>query len=106
MQLIDWIIILAVVLILVAFYCGSQPAGCSLTERARHWRGTRLALQATIALWAALLTFERSLMSPGDLPFINPLVALGTALLLTLAGCVWSIQGRRLLRQHRMFRAS
>ena len=106
MQWIDWLVILAIALILVAFYCFRYPAGYSLTDRAQHLRGTRLVVQATIALWAALLTLERSLMSPDDLPFMSPPVALGIALLLAVAGCVWSIVGRRLLRQHRMFRAS
>ena len=106
MQFTDWIIILAIALASVVFLCSRHLAGSSLTDRARQMRGTRLLVLATISLWAALLTLERSLTSPDGVPFVSPPVALGLALLLTVAGGVSSIVGRRLLRQRRMFRAS
>ncbi|PXW27127.1 hypothetical protein [Paraburkholderia caballeronis] len=106
MELTDWIIVLAIALILVAFFCTRHTASRSLTDRARHARGTRLLVQATIALWAALMTVERSLTSPGGVPFglnLRPHVALAAAALFACAGCLWSIRGRQLLKQRRMF---
>jgi len=108
MQFMDWIILLAIALLSIAFFCSRHPSRHSLTDRARHLRGTRLLMQATVALWAALLTFERSLTSPRGVPFgldLKPHVALGAALLFAVVGCGWSIRARRLLRQYRMFDA-
>jgi hypothetical protein len=109
MQLTDWVIILAIALILVAFFCRRHLAYRSLGDRAQKLRGIRLLVQATIALWAALFTFERGLMAVASDPFglhLQPHARLGIALALTVAGCLWSIRGGRLLRQRRMFRTS
>jgi len=108
MQFTNWFILLAIALMSVAFFCRRRGSAPTLAERARHLRGTRLIVQATLALWAALLTFERSLTSPGGVPFgldLQPHVALGIALALASVGCLWSIRGRRLLRARRMFGA-
>jgi len=109
MQWTNWIILLAIAWLAVIFCCSRHLALRSLADRARHLRGMRLLMQATLAWWAALVTLERSLTSPGGVPFgldLSPHAALGVALLLAGAGCLWSVRGSRLLRQRRMFGAS
>lgn len=107
MPFVDWVIILAIALMSVAFFCFRHRPCHSLSERARRMRGMRLLAQATVALWAALLIVHRGLTAPADVPFgvgLSPQVALGAALMLAITGCLWSIRGCRLLRQRRMFR--
>ena len=107
MPFVDWLVVLAIALLSVAACCRRHGPGRTLGERARRLRGTRLLVRATVALWGALLIVERSLTSPDDASFglpVGPQAALGVASMLALAGCLWSIRGRRLLRQRRMFR--
>jgi hypothetical protein len=102
----DWLIVLAIALMVIAFFCRRRRSCRSLSERARRLRGMRLLAQATVALWAALLIVHRGLTAPASVPFglgqSLPL-AFGAALMLTVSGCLWSFRGRRLLRQRRMF---
>lgn len=102
MPFVDWIIVLAIALMWVAFFCRRRRSCRSLSERARRVRGMRLLAQATFALWAALLIVHRGLTAPASMPF-GPPVAFCAALMLTATGCLWSLRGRRLLRQRRMF---
>lgn len=107
MRLTDWIVILAVTLIAIAFYCARSGARRTFADRARHRLGTCLLMLGALALWAALLTLQRSFISPGATPFgwdIGPHGALALALLLIGTGCIWSIRGARLLRTRRLFR--
>ena len=55
MELTDWIVILAVALFAIAFYCRRAPARWSLENRARRFTATRLLVQAALSLWAAVL---------------------------------------------------
>jgi len=106
MELTDWIVILAVALVAIAFYCSRSNPDATFGDRARHRRGTRLLVQGAIALWVALLTLERSFVSPGGVPFglsFSADAVLATALLLIVAGCRWSMHGRRLLRSRQLF---
>ena len=59
MELTDWIVILAIVLIAIAFFCSRTPARWSRENRARRFTGTRLLVQAAFALWAAVLIVVR-----------------------------------------------
>lgn len=107
MQFVDWIIVLAIALMSIAFFCGRGRACRSPGERTRRLRGTRLLVQATIALWAVPLIFQQSFVSLAGMsaaPNLPPRVALGAALLLLITGSLWLIRGGRLLQQRRMFR--
>jgi hypothetical protein len=106
MDLTDWIVILAIALLAVAFFCSRNHRRATLVDLMRHRTGTRLIVQGTIAFWGALLLVERSLVSPGALPFhlnVDPRAVLGVALMLAVAGGFWSIRGSRLLRPRRIF---
>ncbi len=109
MDLTDWIVILAIALLAVAFFCTRTHRRATLVDRMRHRAGTRLVVQATIAFWGALLLLDRSLVTPEALPFhlnLDPRAVLGVALMLAVAGSLWSIRGSRLLRARRIFRSS
>ncbi|WP_322009516.1 hypothetical protein [Paraburkholderia sp. J12] len=108
MNLTDWIVILAIALLAIAFFCPRPKRHATLVDRARLRLGTRLVVQAALALWGALFTLERCLAFPHALPFglsSPPGVMLGVALGLALAGGFWSIRGARLLRSRRLFGA-
>ncbi|WP_028219132.1 hypothetical protein [Paraburkholderia oxyphila] len=105
MDLTDWIVLLAIALMAIAFFCKRTGRRATTAERARHARGTRMLIQAAIALWSALFMLERTLVSPGSLPIghLNPHAALAVVLALAVAGCLWSIRGRSLLKPRRIF---
>ncbi|MDR3097435.1 MAG: hypothetical protein LBV73_10205 [Paraburkholderia sp.] len=105
MDLTDWMVLLAIVLMAISFFCKRTSRRGTSAERARHARGTRMLIQAGIALWSALFVLERTLVSPGSLPvpYLNPHAALAIVLALAIAGCLWSIRGRSLLKQRRIF---
>lgn len=108
MDLTDWIVILAIALLAVAFFCARNQRRANFVDRARHRLGTRLVVQGTFAFWAALLTLDRSFVSPGAVPFglnVDPRAVLGVALMLFVVGCIWAIRGGRLLRTRRLFGA-
>jgi RsiW-degrading membrane proteinase PrsW (M82 family) len=106
MDLTDWIVILAIALLAIAFFCPRTRRHATFIDRARHRAGTWFLVQGAIAFWGALLTLERSLVSPHALLFglsLDPRAGLGVALVLVLAGCIGSIRGYRLLRRRRLF---
>jgi hypothetical protein len=106
MDLTDWIVILAIALLAIAFFCPRVSRHATFADRARHRAGVRHLVQAALALWGALLTLERCFVSPHAAPFgpsLDPRAMLGAALVLALAGCIWSIRGHRLLRTRRLF---
>lgn len=105
MELTDWIIILAIVLIAIAFFCGRAPASWSLENRARRFTGTRLLVQAALALWTALLILVRGLFALDGLPGMRatPHTILTGAAVLVAFGCYWSIRGSKLLKPRRLF---
>jgi len=108
MDLTDWIVILAIALLAIAFFCPRTSRHATFVERARRRAGTRLLVQGALAVWGALLTLERCFVSPHVAPFglsLDPRAVLGAGLVLALAGCVWSIRGHRLLRRRRLFSA-
>jgi hypothetical protein len=107
MELTDWIVILAIVLIAIAFFCGRAPASWSLENRARRFTGTRLLVQAALALWAALLLLVRGLFAFDSLPGMRlaPQTILMGAVILVVFGCYWSIRGSKLLKPRRLFTA-
>lgn len=107
MELTDWIVILAVALIAIAFFCGRAPLGWSLENRARRFTGTRLLAQAACALWGALLILVRGLFALDGLPGIRPAphtILIGAAVLVA-CGCYWSVRGSKLLKPRRLFTA-
>ncbi|MFP6558660.1 hypothetical protein WJ542_10110 [Paraburkholderia sp. B3] len=109
MDLTDWIVLLAIALLAIAFFCSRTHRRATFVDRMRHRAGTRLVVQAAIAFWGALLVLAQSFLSPGAAPFglhLDPRAVLGLALMLIVAGSVWSIRGRRLLRARRLFRSS
>ncbi|MGA7778265.1 MAG: hypothetical protein WCA85_11215 [Paraburkholderia sp.] len=105
MELTDWIIILAIVLFAIAFFCGRAPASWSLENRARRFRGTRLLVQAALALWAASLLLVRGLYALDALPGMRPAphtLLVGVVVLIAF-GCYWSIRASKLLKPRGLF---
>ncbi|AXL53356.1 hypothetical protein DSC91_006740 [Paraburkholderia caffeinilytica] len=107
MELTDWIVILAVTLMAIAFFCARTPAGWSRENRARRLAGTRMLVQAACSLWAALLIAARGLFALDGLPGLHPAprVALTGVAILIVCGCYWSIRGSKLLKPRRLFSA-
>ncbi|ACD16013.1 hypothetical protein [Paraburkholderia phytofirmans] len=107
MELTDWIVTLAVVLMAIAFFCGRTPANWSCENRARRLAGTRMLVQAACSVWAALLIAARGLFALDGLLGLRPapLQALTGVAILIACGCYWSIRGSRLLKPRRLFTA-
>lgn len=107
MELTDWIVILAVVLMAIAFFCARTPAHWSRENRARRLAGTRMLIQAACSVWAALLIGARGLFVVDGLPGLRatPLQMMTGVGLLFACGCYWSIRGRQLLKPRRLFTA-
>ncbi|MFM0226653.1 hypothetical protein [Paraburkholderia dipogonis] len=107
MELTDWIVILAVVLMAIAFFCGRTPANWSRENRARRLAGTRMLFQAACSVWAALLLAARGLFALDGLPGLHPapLEALTGVAILIACGCYWSIRGSKMLKPRRLFTA-
>jgi Na+/proline symporter len=107
MELTDWIVILAVTLMAIAFFCARTRANWSRENRARRLAGTRMLVQAACALWAALLIAAHGLFALNGLPGLHPapLEALTGVAVLTCCGCYWSIRGSKLLKSRRLFTA-
>jgi hypothetical protein len=106
MALTDWIVLLAIAVMAIAFFCRHSNRRGTSAERARHVRGRRLLIQAAVALWAALLMLQRTFAAPGELPvapWLSPRGALAIVFVLAVAGCLWSVRGRQLLKQRRIF---
>jgi hypothetical protein len=107
MELIDWIVILAITLMAIAFFCARTPASWSHDNRARRLTGTRMLVQAACSLWAALLIVARGLFAIDGLPGLRPapLQTLTGVVILVAFGCYWSIRGSKLLKPRRLFAA-
>ncbi|MGF6771111.1 hypothetical protein P3T18_003590 [Paraburkholderia sp. GAS199] len=107
MELIDWIVILAVILMAIAFFCARTPANWSRENRARRLAGTRMLVQAACSLWAALLLLVRGLFALNGLFGLTfaPMEALAGVAILVACGCYWSIRGSKLLKPRRLFTA-
>lgn len=105
MELTDWIVILAVALMAIAFFCLRAPTAWSLENRMRRLTGTRLLVQAAIALWSALLLLQRGVFSLDDVAGLRPAphVAIACALILAVAAGYWSVRGIRLLKPRQLF---
>jgi len=105
MELIDWIVILAVTLTAIAFRCARTPAGWCRENRARRIAGTRMLVQAACAVWAALLVVARCIFALDGLLGLRPTPAevLIIVAILLACGCYWSIRGQRLLKSRRLF---
>jgi hypothetical protein len=105
MELTDWIILLAVALTTIAFFCTRAPANWSLENRARRITGTRLMVQAAIALWTALLILQRGVFSLEDIAGLRlaPDLIIAGAVLLLIVGGYWWIRGSRLLKPRQLF---
>lgn len=106
MDLIDWVVVLALALFSIAFFCSRAPANWSMQNRARRYTGTRLLVQAVFAFWVALLVVVRGLLGGKPDVHIAPSAILVCALLLIGASFHWSIRGSRLLKPRRLFSAS
>lgn len=107
MELTNWIVILTVTLMAIAFFCSRTPANWSRENRTRRLAGTRMLVQAACSLWAALLIAARGLFALDGLPGLHPApleVLTGVAVLIC-CGCYWSIRGSKLLKPRRLFTA-
>lgn len=103
MDLTNWVIMLAVALISLTFFCARTPAKWSIENRARRFTGMRMLAQAVLCLWAAVFGVVDGLLKV-DRPFhLSPIFILAGVLLLAIAGCYWSIRARRLLKPRRLF---
>jgi hypothetical protein len=106
MDLTNWVIILAVALISLTFFCSRAPANWSMENRARRFTGTRLLAQAVLALWSASLVVVRGLFALGSRSFhLSPTTLLAGTLMLIAASCYWSIRACKLLKPRRLFSA-
>jgi hypothetical protein len=105
MELVNWIVILAVMLMAIAFFCARTPAYWSQQNRRRRLAGTRMLIQAACALWTAALVLARDLFVIHGLAGLRPtpLQALTGAAILIACGCYWWIRGNRLLKPRRIF---
>jgi hypothetical protein len=107
MNLTNWVIILAVALIALTFFCSRVPANWSMENRARRFTGARLLAQAVLSFWSALFIVVRGLFTlSAHTMHIAPELTLAAALLLIVASCYWSIRGHKLLKPRRLFAAS
>lgn len=108
MELTDWIVILAVTLMAIAFFCARTSANWSRENRSRRLAGARMLAQAACSLWAALLICARGLFSIEGLLGLRPapLEAIVAVAILAACACYWSIRGSRLLKPRRLFTAS
>lgn len=107
MELTDWIVMLAVTLMAIVFFCARSPANWSLENRTRRLAGMRLLVQAACSLWAALLILSHGLFALDGLPGLRPapLEALTGVVILIGCSCYWSIRASRLLKLRRLFSA-
>jgi hypothetical protein len=105
MELIDWIVILAITLMAIVFFCARTPANWSHDNRARRVTGSRMLAQAACSIWAALLIVARGLFTIGGVAGLRPapLEALTGVVILIACGCYWSIRGSKLLKPRRIF---
>ncbi|MEM5400969.1 hypothetical protein [Paraburkholderia unamae] len=106
MELTDWLVILAIALAAILFFCRRGGRKGGLSDRARHLRGTRLLLQGAFALWAALLMLVRGFVLPLGEPFgiaISHHTMLAIALALAGMGAIWTFRASRLLKPRRIF---
>ncbi|CAB3699684.1 hypothetical protein LMG22037_03435 [Paraburkholderia phenoliruptrix] len=105
MELTDWIVILAVTLMAIAFRCARTPAGWSRENRARRLAGTRLLAQAACSVWAASLIVARCVFALDGLLGLRPTLyeVLIVVAILLACGCYWSVRGRQLLKSRRLF---
>ncbi|MBN3851145.1 hypothetical protein G3N58_30600 [Paraburkholderia sp. Ac-20342] len=105
MKLTDWIVLLAVILIAIAFFCARRPGAWSRNTRSRQMKGTRLLLQAACSLWAASLIVAQGFFSVDGFAGLRPapIEALAGGAVLLACGCYWSIRGTRLLKPRRIF---
>lgn len=107
MDLTDWIVVLVVILMAIAFFCARTGAHWSRENRARRLAAMRMLIQATCAFWAALLLLARGLFVIGGLAGLRPapLEALGAVAILIGCSCYWSIRANKLLKPRRLFSA-
>jgi hypothetical protein len=107
MELTDWIVILAVTLVTIAFFCARTPANWSMENRARRLTGMRLLAQAALSWWVALLLIVRGMFALDGLLGLRPapLEALAGAAILVCCGGYWIFRAARLLKPRRLFTA-
>lgn len=107
MELTDWIVILAITLMAITFFCARRPAHWSRDNRARRLTGMRMLAQAACSIWAALLIVARGLCTTDGLPGLHcsPREALTSVAILVACGCYWSLRGSKLLKPRRLFAA-
>jgi hypothetical protein len=105
MELTDWIVILAVALIAIAFRCARTPAGWARENRARRLAGTRMLVLAACSVWAALLILARCVFALDGLLGLRPTLyeVLAVVAVLLACACYWSVRGRQLLKSRRLF---
>ncbi|MFC0398905.1 hypothetical protein [Paraburkholderia rhizosphaerae] len=107
MDLINWIIMLAIAWIAVAFFCWRERADWSIENRVRRRAGSRLIAQAVFAIWSAALIVVRgfAFTSVQRMPETTPHALLIVAALLAVCGGYWLIRGVKLLKARRLFTA-
>ncbi|AXE92897.1 hypothetical protein [Paraburkholderia terricola] len=107
MELTDWIVVLVVTLMAIAFFCGRTPANWSRENRARRLAGARMLVLAACSLWAALLLAARGLFALDGVLGLHPapLEALTGVTILIVCACYWLIRGSKLLKPRRLFNA-
>jgi hypothetical protein len=108
MDLTDWLVLLAIALTAVSFYCSRGGRKGNMTDRARYARGKRLLMLAAFALWSALVMLHRCFIASNNEPFalaLSPRTALAVAFALGAVGIISSFRASRLLKTRRIFGA-
>jgi hypothetical protein len=105
MELVDWIVILAVILMAIAFFCARTSANWPRENRTRRLTGMRMLIQAACAMWMALLIAARGLFTSNGLAGLRPqpLHAVTLVAILIVCACYWSIRGSKLLKPRQLF---
>jgi hypothetical protein len=107
MELTDWVVILAITLVAIAFFCARTQANWSMENRVRRLTGMRLLAQAALSWWVALLLVVRGVFALDGLLGLHPapLEALAGATILVCCGGYWIVRAARLLKPRRRFSA-
>jgi hypothetical protein len=105
MSLTDWIVILAIALLSIAFFTTRSPLHWSPLNRARRATGVRMLVQAAVSVWASLVIVGRDLLyAQGFLAtHLTPHRLVIAAFGLMVCGVWWSFRARRLLKPRRIF---
>ena len=105
MSLTDWLVILATVLLAIAWLAARLRDPRSPGQRARHAAGMRRLVLGAVSVWASLFIIERDLLyAQGFLAtHVAPPLLLLVAGGLLACGSYWTARASQLLKRRRLF---